>query len=55
MLSKTLFVIIGMLIGSLSTTFIFALASIGDTNTSKEEEDREQEAFLKEFAEMKKK
>lgn len=54
MTNEILCIIVGMLIGSLLTTFIFALVSIGDTNTNIEEEDREQEAFLKELAEMRK-
>lgn len=54
MANEILCIIVGMIIGSLLTTFIFALVSIGDTNTNIEEEDREQEAFLKELAEMRK-
>lgn len=53
-LSKVVFFIIGTLIGSFSTTLMFALASVGDTDTSQEEDDREQEAFLKELAETRK-
>lgn len=54
MLNSVLIFVIGMLVGSVLTTFIFALASVGNTSGSSEEDDREQEAYLKELAEMRK-
>ena len=54
MLSSVLVFVIGMLVGSVFTTFIFALASAGKTSSNREEDDREQEAYLKELAEMRK-
>lgn len=54
MLSSVLLFVIGILVGSVFATFIFALASAGNTSSSREDDDREQEAYLKELAEMRK-